>query len=117
MKNNCSFYPFIKAAQGNWRNALFISCKCNTCPFGITPDCEGYLLVSDSMGFPIIISIEQLRAITGEPVDPHECCGEVSLASFQAVYAQYIKWSLSQKDICPLPALSWKTACTHISNP
>lgn len=116
MKESCSFYPFIKAAQGNWRNAMFISCACSTCPFGITPDCEGYLLVSDSMGFPIILAAEQLRAITGEPVDPHECCAVISKASFEAVYAQYIQWSMPSKNTCPLPALSWKTACPNNHN-
>ena len=113
MKESCSFYPFIKAAQGNWRNAMFISCECATCPFGINPDCEGYLLVSDSMGFPIIIAVEQIKAFTGEPVDPHECCAVITKTSFEAVYAQYIQWAISQKGICPLPTLSWKTACPN----
>lgn len=70
-------------------------------------------MVSDSMGFPIIIAVEQLREITGEPVDPHECCAVISKSSFEAVYAQYIQWSISQKGACPLPTLSWKTACPH----
>ena len=113
MKESCLFYPFIKAAQGNWRNALFISCECTTCPYGITPDCEGYLMVSDSMGFPIIMAVEQLRIITGDPIDPQECCAEISKASFETVYAQYIQWSISKKGRCPLPSLSWKYDCPH----
>lgn len=101
-KNTCAIYPFVKATKGNWRNAIHISCSCETCPFGHPKVCEGFLMTANSDGTPYILSVEKYRTVTKEPVDPEECCGAMTRQAFEAVYALYLQWHLSSLQDCPL---------------
>ena len=46
----CSFYSFLRAVQGNWRNALFIQCSQAACPCEVSQSCQGFLLSADAEG-------------------------------------------------------------------
>ncbi len=93
-------YAFLRAAHGNWRNALAIICT--DCPWGKTESCRGYLLTADEEGRPILIGTEQFATITGEQIDPMECKGFLYRHVLQGVYALYFEWHTVTDEDCPL---------------
>lgn len=110
IQKNCPTYPFLKATQGNWRNAVFITCNCSACPYGQKAICEGFLLASNADGTPIILSLEKFRSLSTEPIDPAECCGTISRQAFEAMYHLYLQWHLASFETCPLLIHSQKSA-------
>lgn len=90
------FYSFLSACSGNWRNTVFIAAKGH----------PGYLLSADRDGQPIVMAVEQFQQLTGEQIDPSECCGQLTEAGFSALYAQYLLWRLPLAEEDPLKYLS-----------
>lgn len=90
-----TFYRFLSACQGNWRNSVYIS-----------TDGPGYLLSTDRDGQPIVMPVEQFQQFTGEIIDPGECCGRLTADTFKALYAQYLLWHLPSADTDPFLALT-----------
>ena len=88
-------YLFLAACQGNWRNSVYLS-----------TDGPGYLLSADRDGRPIVMSREQFRQLTGEAIDPAECCGRLTEDAFKALYAQYLLWRMPKADSNPFGILS-----------
>lgn len=78
-------YLFLTACSGRWRNSVFISCR-------EEEDAPGYLLAADRDGLPVILSVQRFSELTGEQIDPAECCGQITEAGFEALYAQYLLW-------------------------
>lgn len=70
----------MTACSGNWRNSLYITCQDRT-------DNPGYLLASDRDGQPVIISVQQFYQLTEVWIDPAECCGRLTEAGFESLYA------------------------------
>ena len=87
-------YRFLSAGQGNWRNSVHIS-----------TESPGYLLSTDRDGRPIVIAVEQFQRLTGEDIDPAECCGQLTEAGFEALYAQYLLWRCPSAEEHPLRQL------------
>lgn len=102
MQGNCLIYPFLKATKGNWRNAIFISCDCEICPYGHKTVCEGFLMTANPDGAPYILSVEKYRALTKEPFDATECVGFLSRQAFESAYGLYLQWNLPSMQNCPL---------------
>lgn len=96
MPSECQhLYLFLAACQGNWRNSVYIS-----------TDGPGYLLSADRDGRPILIDVEAFQRLTGETIDPGECCGRLTADAFKALYAQYLLWHLPSADTDPFLALT-----------
>ncbi len=92
-------YPFLKAARGNWHNALFLSCKDNTCQCSCR---EGFLLIADAEGLPLLMPLKCFRELTGESVEPAECSGTLSTRAFRSVYSVYLEWHTASDRECPI---------------
>lgn len=88
-------YQFLLACCGNWRNSVYIS-----------TDGPGCLLSAGRDGHPIVMAVEQFQRLTGEIIDPAECCGQLTGEGFKALYAQYLLWHLPSADADPLLALA-----------
>ena len=85
-------YHFLSACAGNWRNAVFIA----EAGKEVSSD---YLLSANRDGQPVVMSVERFRQLTGENVDPTECCEQLSAEGFKTLYAQYLLWHVpSVKD-------------------
>lgn len=87
-------YHFLSGCAGNWRNCIYISA-----------DDAGYLLTADRDGKPVVMPVEQFQQLTGEQVDPAECCGQLAEEGFKALYAQYLLWRLPSDSGNPLVQL------------
>ncbi len=77
-------YIFLSSCSGSWRNTVFILAK----------DCSSYLLSTGRDGQPIGMAVEKFQELTGEQIDPAECCGQLSEEGFKTLYAQYLLWRL-----------------------
>lgn len=93
-KSHQQLYNVLSACAGNWRNCVYISA-----------DDSGYLLTTDRDGQPIVMTVEQFQQLTGERIDPAECCGQLTEAGFEALYAQYLLWHLPSESGSPLAQL------------
>lgn len=94
------FYTFLKAAQGNWRNALYLYCSRPSCPH----DCGGFLMAADADGIPVLIAVREFEVLSGEVVDPRECSSILSRRAFESAYALAILWRTVSSSDCPLTA-------------
>ena len=90
-EGNHQFYKLLSACAGNWRNCVHIPA-----------DGSGYLLSANRDGQPIVMAVEQFQQLTGEQVDPAECCGRLSAEGFKALYAQYLLWHMPSAGDDPL---------------
>lgn len=99
-------YSFMRAVQGNWHNALFISCNCNYCPHGDVSHCSGFLMSADADGQPLLMPVSTFRQLTGESIEDTSCRGILGKPIFETVYSQYIEWHTVSDQDCPLWVLS-----------
>ncbi len=98
-------YLFLTARSGNRRNTIHISCQGDM-------DSSGYLLAADRDGQPVILPVQRFYELTGEQIDPAECCGQLTKAGFESLYAQYLLWRLPAAEEHPLRRLCEKTEVT-----
>ena len=98
-------YLFLAACSGSWRNSVHVSCQGDM-------DSSGYLLAADRDGQPVILPVHRFCELTGERIDPTECCGQLTEAGFEALYAQYLLWRLPAAEEHPLRKLCEKTEVT-----
>ncbi len=92
-------YSFLSVCQGNWRNSVYVSAHGS-----------GYMLSADRDGQPIVMAVEQFQQLTGEIIDPAECCGQLTADAFKTLYAQYLLWHMPSSDTDPLATFSQGTS-------
>lgn len=98
-------YSFLRAVQGNWRNAIFI--RCQSCPQKLL--CSGYLLAADADGKALLFSADTFHELTGEIVDPSECSAVLDRSVFESAYAQFLEWHTTDNAVCPFSQLLQST--------
>lgn len=106
-------YHFLKAAKGNWHNAVYIKCSSLLCPHGNLMPCEGFLMAISADGSPIFTSVDALRRFSGESIDPEECCIVLNKHTFEAAYAQYVEWHTASAKSCSLKLLCETVGSSH----
>ena len=93
-------YHFLTACGGNWRNSIYIKCQ---------DEDQNCLLAADRDGQPIIMSVQKFYQLTGVWIDPLECCGHLTEAGFESLYAQYLLWRCASAEEHPLRRLAQET--------
>ena len=88
------FYRFLHFCAGSWRNTVYI-----------LADGPDYLLSIDGDGHPVVIAVDQFQQLTGEQLDPAECCGQLTEEGFKTLYGQYLLWHLPSGNENPLAQL------------
>ncbi len=94
-KSHYHLYNILSACAGNWRNCVYISAGSSD-----------YLLSTGRDGSPIVMTAEQFQLLTGEQLDPAECCGQLSPEGFKTLYAKYLLWHMPSAMEDPLRFLS-----------
>ena len=87
-------YRFLHSCAGNWRNAVYIPA-----------DGSGYLLSTVRDGRPVVMAADHFRELTGEQIVPAECCGQITVDGFKALFGQYLLWHLPSDSGNPLAQL------------
>lgn len=98
-------YPFLRAVRGNWRNSLFLECCSSSCIYRKEEACEGYLMIANADGTPLLMPVRYFRLLTGESVAADECSGVLTCRIFESVYSLYIEWHTISANSCPLRQL------------
>jgi len=93
----CNIYAFLNAAQGNWRNSIFIECE--EC-MGINNHCAGMLLVPNFNGLPVFMPVGMIYKMTGELIDKNECVASMSREKLEKLYALYLGWKIDDPNHC-----------------
>jgi len=62
--------------------------------------CEGFLMAVEADGAPVLISVDALRKLSGESIEPEECCITLNKRTFEAAYSLYIEWHTSSPTGC-----------------
>ena len=110
----CKLYAFLKAIRGNWRNAIYVSCNCATCPYGYSPACKGFLLTANEDGCPLVMSEQDFMTLSNESVEPSECWGTISREAFESLYMMFLQWHLEDTGSCPIRILGKQiTGCNQ----
>lgn len=105
MSTLCKFYAFLRAVQGNWRNAIFISCNYETCSHGQETPCSGFLFAADECGRVMLLPVESIHRLTGEEIDPAECSAVLPCCSFESAFSKCIEWNVPDPSECTLRQL------------
>lgn len=102
----------MRAAQGDWRNAVYIACS--SCPYS-GQGCGGYLLSANTDGVPILFPLPLFEELTGETVDKDECAGVLTRQAFEALYHMWLIWNTKTKDHCSIKQVlqNTKLSGTH----
>lgn len=111
MRTSCKLYPFLRAVRGNWRNAIFVRCGCDSCMDGRPSPCAGFLLAVDECGQIMLLSVETIHTLTGEEVEPSECSATLSRRAFDSAFSKYIEWHAPDPAACTLLQLCLQAEC------
>lgn len=90
---------FFEAVEGNYRNAVYVSCSCD---FHKKPGCGDFLYVPGHDCRPILFPVSDAEAFMGTTIDPTDCSCVMDSRCFVRLYGKWIKlYTISSKD-CPI---------------
>jgi len=95
-----SCFSFFRAAKGDWRNSIFIGCR--QCQYGNVNTCQGYLLVPDYDGKPIILPFDAAYGMGAQTADKSECKVIIDRKDFETLYASWLLWNIQTPNECAL---------------
>ena len=90
---------FMEAAQGNYRNALYI--HCSVCLYSREAHCGDFLFIANYDGTPILLPKYDAEQFIGHAIDSSECIGIISNRDFTRLYHKWLILNTSTDDICP----------------
>ena len=90
---------FMDAAQGNYRNALYISC--NVCGYSKESHCGDFLFIAGSDGSPILLPISDAEQFFGYKIDYSDCN---RVPGFPAAVPQMDRASHCIRSYMPVPS-------------
>lgn len=73
----------MTSCGGNWRNTLYVH--------GSERD-GGILLAFDRDAHPALMTVEALRELSGDRIEPEECRAAIDYAAFRDIFRQYFLW-------------------------
>ena len=62
-------------------------------------------MAADAGCQPIFLSVQTVRKLSGEAVDPEECSAILECRSFRTAYSRFLEWHTSSDHVCPF--YSW----------
>ena len=90
---------FMDAAQGNYRNALYISC--NVCGYSKESHCGDFLFIAGSDGSPILLPISDAEQFFGCKIDYSDCNSRIGNQDFLRLYHKWIELHTVYDHTCP----------------
>jgi hypothetical protein len=93
---------FLEAANGNFRNSIYVSC---TCDYRRESGCGDFLFVPGHDCIPIILPLSDAENFLGKIVDKSECASTLSSRCFIQLYHKWIELATSSSDECPIQQL------------
>ncbi len=86
-----SLYKFLKLTAGNYRNSIYVRCRCGV----------EYMLTADEGGKPVLFPMKLFYELTGEYPQKEEMSSELSQAAFENLYRAWLVWN-TDRGGCPI---------------
>lgn len=90
---------FFEAAQGNYRNAVYVSCSCN---YERESGCRDFLFIPGHDCRPILLPLSDAEAFMGTKVDRTDCACIMDSGCFIRLYGKWLELSTASPKDCPL---------------
>ena len=85
-------YRFLKLCAGNYRNALYVECRCD------------FLMIADQDAKPVLFPVQKFYDLTGEYPQKDEMCSVMSKQSFENMYRGWLLWNTDGTE-CPVRSM------------
>lgn len=93
---------FFEAAEGNYRNAVYVSCNCN---YTKESGCGDFLFIPGPECKPILLPLDDAENFMGNKVDKSDCAAIISSCTFLHLYNKWIDMTVSSSRQCPIQQL------------
>lgn len=93
---------FLEAAEGNYRNAIYVTCCCNSRE---EAGCRDFLFIPGYDCRPILFPMRDAECFLGVAVDKTDCAGILTSHQFLRLYSKWISLTLSTSSGCPIQQL------------
>lgn len=90
---------FFEAAEGNYRNAMYILCSC---PRERNGRCGDFLFIPGHDCIPILLPCSDAEAFLNTQIDSTDCAGILSSKTFFRLYHKWLELITDSDQICPL---------------
>lgn len=104
-KISCTVGSFLIATKGNWRNSIYINCvDCNQ----LKKCGGGFLMAPDAEGWPILVTVNAIKKITGVGVEKSECIAELYKDEFISLYSSLLDWQTEDPFECSISQMFYQ---------
>ena len=93
---------FFEATEGNFRNAVYVSCHCQ---YTKESGCQDFLFIPGHDCRPVILPLTDAESFLGTMVDKSECAAILSSYTFISLYKRWIELNTSSATDCPIQQL------------
>jgi len=100
--NYVTIASFFEAAEGNFRNAAYVSCNCN---YPRESGCGDFLFLPDHDCKPIIFPLTDAENFLGIKIDKSEFTLIISSRDFIRMYSRWIELTVPSVKDCPIQQL------------
>ena len=100
--NYATIASFFEAAEGNFRNAAYVSCSCN---YARESGCGDFLFLPGHDCRPIIFPVMDAEKFLNTRIDKSEFSIVMNSRDFIRLYSRWIELTVSSVQACPIQQL------------
>jgi len=93
---------FFEAAEGSYRNAVYVSCSCD---YTRESGCGDFLFIPGHDCRPILLPVTDAETFMGRAVDRTECACTISSQCFIRLYGKWLELATTSARDCPIQQL------------
>ena len=90
---------FFEAAEGNYRNAVYVSCSCS---YRRESGCGDFLFIPGHDCRPILLPLTDAEKFLGRAVDRTECACTMDSRCFIRLYSRWLELATCSARDCPI---------------
>lgn len=90
---------FFEAAEGNYRNAVYVSCSCS---YRRESGCGDFLFIPGHDCRPILLPLTDAEKFLGRAVDRTECACTMDSRCFIRLYSRWLELATGSARDCPI---------------
>ena len=90
---------FFEAAEGNYRNAVYVSC---TCDYQKESGCGDFLVIPGHDCRPVLLPLSDAENFMGTTIDRTDCSCIMDSRCFIRLYNKWIELATASSKDCPI---------------